>query len=78
MRMRINQPRDESLASTIYDTKVPGGTNMTPNVLDLSVAYKNRSSRDNAFAVENSRILNQDIFRSEEAWRNHQKQYQTY
>jgi hypothetical protein len=76
--MRINQPRDESLASTIYDTKVPGGMNMTPHFLDPSVAYKYRGSRDDAFAVKNSRILNQDIFRSEEAWGNHQEHYQTY
>jgi UDP-3-O-acyl-N-acetylglucosamine deacetylase len=43
------------------------------NLLDFSIAHKNRGSLDDALAIENSRIFDQDILRSEEAVRHKQK-----
>jgi len=78
MGMRVDQPRNESLAPPIDYTNIFGGTNVWSNLLDLSVAHENRGSQDDTLAIENSRIFDQDVLRSEKAWRYNQKQYQTY
>jgi hypothetical protein len=43
------------------------------NLLDFSIEHKNRGSQDDALAIENSRIYDQDILRSEDAVRHEQK-----
>ena len=71
--MRVDQPRNKSLAPSIYYTDIPWDTNVWPNLLDLSAEHENRGTWDNALAIENSRIFDQDILRAEEALRHNQE-----